>query len=470
MPSTYKDFSIPTAEYYQRYVNKEASSDPSEFTLWGEPWYRSYSLDTAMRAAIYTGLYSRVTNTSTELTMCPGSNCTFPRYTTLAVCHKCADISSSITTECHDAPTSNDENATDTQCTYSLPNGQYLLTQTPRYRLYDYKDPTVPIQNWATINSTTRTQILPHIPGTFTNISILANVSSTLGCTMQSKACHSGNIGYISDPFTTLAAECSLFPCTRTYTASVVNNRIHETEVKRSFGSDPWMHFLRSDDIPEPFELVIDPRENCTRRSSTWSGMDDSIGGPCTYAAPPEFTNAAARFFWDFWNGTVSGRTFLKDVPSTEAANVLYNWGDTNFTYVDDTMGAIADAMTAIVRKDGEIGEREPYDTWGGQGPVKGEVFESYLCVGVRWGWIGLPGAVVGLSVLLLLLGMVSSWRHGGGLWKASSLPVLFHGLDAESQSSVQVVTLSEMQREAKNLRVMLRGDDEGVSRLYSTT
>lgn len=158
--------------------------------------------------------------------------------------------------------------------------------------------------------------------------------------------------------FNTIAAECSLFPCARTYTASVVNGSVVEAEVKSSLGEGKWMSDLG--DPPAPDGVVINPNENCTWKLG-WTGDQ----GPCTYSAGGRFIMAAGNFFWHFWNGTVSGRTFNEAVSSNDALDILYNGGFTNFTQIDRVLGAISDSMTAAIRLTGQVSD---WDSGSGGG------------------------------------------------------------------------------------------------------
>ena len=82
-----------------------------------------------------------------------------------------------------------------------------------------------------------------------------------------------------------------------------------------------------------------------------------------------------------------------------------------------------------------------------------GAAFESESFVFVRWGWIGLPVAVVGFTALFLGAAIWSSRRSGLRLWKSSAVAMLYHGLDGETKRGC---------RESGSLKgVLVRLDDE---------
>lgn len=462
---------MPTADDYNKVSRYQVSNDPGEFTLWGRPWF---SLDPSMQAAMYSGLSRPATNVinASTVAVCPGFNCTYPRYTTIGVCHKCADISSSIVTSCNQDPSSNESNRTQSGCTWSLPNGQTLKSYTDESILFRPQDGEAPIQNFAVINSTIVPQVLSNIPGTFTNISILANVSSNGGCSIDSpNDCQDGPIGYVRMPFNTIAAECALFACARTYTATVVDGVVIETEVKRTISEGEWL----DDSLGhiDPRDVIIDPQEDCIKKR-LFPPVGAPPDGPCKYAATGVFTAAAAHYAWRFWNGTVSGRVFREGVATSVVVDTLYNKGITNFTYIDEILGSISDSMTAAMRLTGNI-LNDSLREYGGQGQVTGEVYLPDTCISVRWGWIALPAAVAFGSVLLLVFTVIRTRGTRTATWKSSALPVLFHGLSADTNGhghghgTGQLATISEMESEAKRVHVTLAENHRGGLGLEKT-
>ncbi|KAF2185200.1 hypothetical protein K469DRAFT_750395 [Zopfia rhizophila CBS 207.26] len=417
---------IPTADAYNTIAGIQIGMEPGQFTLWGK--FR-YGLDAAMKASVYSGLYGSATtviNASTIHAYCPGINCTFPRYTTLGVCHKCADISSSIKTICDRSLPSAEENISHPPCNWSLPTGQLLQSYADDNTYYKLMNNILAdfSMDFITANSTLSTLILPNVPGTFTNVTILANATSNPNCTIDDDC--DDSVGVVTMDFRTIAAECSLFPCARTYTASVVNGSVVEAEVKRSFAESDWAD--RTSEASYPVDVEINPHENCTGRDR----------GPCTYSAGTQFVMAAGNFFWHFWNGTI-----------------------------DRVLGGISDSMTAAIRLTGRVLD---YNSGygGGQGPVTGQVLLADTCISVRWGWIALPAAVTLLSLLLLILTLVLGGATGDQLaWKSSSLPVLFHGLSTAGLASKgELLTATEMEKEANGLRVKLTDKRNGTLRL----
>jgi len=321
--------------------------------------------------------------------------------------------------------------------------------------------------NFAVANSTVTTVTLPHIPGTFTNLTILANTTMDPKCTTDSGNNCGNPVGVPTMELQTMAVECSLFPCARTYTAAVVNGAIVETEVKRSVGQGDWLEnqgSWRGGLLPG--DVRIDPNENCP---SDWPYRNGSPP-PCTYTAGALPIMALGNFFWGFWNGSVAGRTYGGAASNNNVLDILYGRGVTNFSQIDHVLGGIADSMTAAIRLTGRVDYRDP--DWGsGQAPVTGQVMLADTCIDVRSGWFAMPAVVAILTLLLLIAAIV----HGGGsgatadrpAWKSSALAVLFHGLDAEHVAARgRLLSATEMEREASGLWVRLTDETSGILRL----
>lgn len=445
--------------------NPPRRNSSGDFLLWGTYYY---NLDAASKAAVYSGLYGSATsvvNGSNIQLGCPGVNCTFPKYSTLAICHRCADISSLVERTCHSSPPDDPADVFIPACNWTLPAGQSLSTVALGWD-YFYKNSSIrDISNtFAVANSTLSTLTLGNTPGTFTNLTILANSSLNPLCTTPSNNDCSDWMGGPTFNFSTFAAECALFPCTRTYTATTVNGTARETEVGRTISNDTkWLQPWWNAPNGTPFGVTIVPEnENCTQRVGT---------GACDYYVDGRWLVAAADFFWRFWDAKVTGYSWNQAMSSNDPLDILYADGIVNLTQVDRTMAAISDSMTAAIRLKGFTNDWDS-GVGGGQGLVNGTAYIADTCILVRWGWIALPVAIGGLSILLfvlaLLCGMAGNRRPP---WKSSALPVLFHGIrsdDADSEGDC--LSMADMEKKAKTLRVRMDRDENGYMHLVSGT
>ncbi|OAX81902.1 hypothetical protein ACJ72_03756 [Emergomyces africanus] len=74
----------------------------------------------------------------------------------------------------------------------------------------------------------------------------------------------------------------------------------------------------------------------------------------------------------------------------------------------------------------------------------------------VRWGWIALPTFIVIITMLFLCLVILGTKRHEVEIWKSSSLALLYHGLEKPVKDNAQFNRVSDMTRNAANVRVRL--------------
>lgn len=267
--------------------------------------------------------------------------------------------------------------------------------------------------------------------------------------------------------FETIAVECSLFPCARTYEAAAVNGVIIETEVKRSYGQGSWLSDqgeFRQALIPDDIE--IDPDESCTSR---WPYREGSPPA-CTYVFGLHATMSLGNYFWNFWNGTMSGRTWGESSSSTDALDIILGLGVTNLTHIDRVLGGIADSMTAAIRLTGRVEDTNLVGQGGGQGNVTGQVFVTDTCVEVRWVWIALPVVVCCLTLALLSWTiLLNTLRQHHSAWKSSALPVLLHGFDAQEMvAKGRLATMKDMESEAKTTWAKLDTTADGAVFLSS--
>ena len=454
---------MPTADGYLLDIdNWQRRNQSDDFTLWGTS---HYTLDTASKAAVYSGLYgsaSSVINGSKIQLGCPGVNCTFPRYSSLSICHRYADISSHIKRTCYSSRLDNPDNIFIPAYNWSLPTGQSLSTVALGMD-YFYKNNSIrDIDNtFAVTNSTLSALTLGNTPGTFTNLTILANSSMNSNCTIgKSNGMCADWMGGPIFNFSTFAAECALFPCVRTYTATTINGTVTETETGRSTGNsskwlEPWW------DAPNgtPTTLTMIPdNKHCTQAVT---------GDPCTYAIAGGWLVAAGDFFWRFWDATVTGYSWSQASSTNNGFDILYSGGVTNFTYIDRIVAAVSDSMTAAIRLKGQTKD------WGsglggGQGVVNGTVYMANTCIGIRWGWIALPAATGGLSIALFMVVVfcgVAGRRNPA--WKYSALPTLFYGVRPNNAGPERdYLSIDDMEKKAKTLRVRIDRDKKGYVHL----
>ncbi|EON63148.1 hypothetical protein W97_02375 [Coniosporium apollinis CBS 100218] len=355
-------------------------------------------------------------------------------------------------------------------------------------------------------NSTLSTLKLPNYPGTFSNFSMIAKVTSECSadepysyysvrrCATPDDIDAKREETYLKP----MAVECILYFCSRTFDAHMRNGAVQEVEKNRTVALTPWIdtyqYYTSDRTITVPRTLIMDPElcllsndslgkvstspprsgMQCNNRKDMpqvdWGGGKETYycynnettelwyNSRCLFQVGQKSVNAAANFFWHLWNGTVSGGSFEGTKAEPDLLDVLYGRGNSSFDVVDWTFLSIANSMTAAIRQTGGSPAVEQNYTRV-YGVARGTVLIADTCIGVRWVWISLPATIGTLSILFLLLTVIQSSREGKRpVWKSTSLAVLYHGLDsALNKDSATLLHTREMEEHARRVKVRLQ-------------
>ena len=390
------------------------------------------TLDTKMTATLYQGLLSPPSNTSALVsTYCQTGNCTFPNargtaYTSLAMCSSVEDISHTIS----------EEDPVRISTSYgtwnlTLPSGLYLLgsgalatagVDPPN------EDPDQPL--------------------------------ITLEALMVNTNCSGFSSGDCSvKPW---AIRASLSPCLHTYTNVSYNNSIFKESISSTtmlpYVSDLSFYALAGD-YPSLPGTDCSPSES---RQGTKTQPTSRLARSQRYVNYVNQTNGSDTLWYDpsctyaFGYGPTAGlqsslrNTFFGSVVAPNNVSLprglsdeklgdawllsLYADGQANLSSVIMYMEGLATSITATIREGGDVSN---------SAPALGTVLGSQTCVGVNWAWLGLPAALVLLTLVFLVATVIQSRRYtrmgaaGAGRkpWKSSSLPLLWCGMRDETRA-----------------------------------
>jgi hypothetical protein len=399
--------------------------------------------------------------------VCPSGNCTFAAdsdgasFQSLGMCHSCKDITSLIK--------SNDSFAgfyleSQAYVGYTFPNSS---NNTPFSMLWSRK----------TLANT------PEFDDMFTVDTVMLNIDSN--CPVDtSENC----------PKRPWAFRCSIYPCVKTYNASIVNSVLNETILQ----SDTPLRKTNSSAV-----------EVTTSTNLTWSIATERVlrGGrwaQCKISDSPSSTNNVAvginntltdanpdpglplRYFepdcvwnlgyaialglnqylsWMYDNeyiASFNGNTIAVQGP--QALTMLYRNGTANMSTVDQYFGGITATMTAMMRQHGEGGQQ----AW-----MVGNVLESHTCIGVQWAWISLPAVLVLLSVAFLGATVVRCVQAGmwKGAWRSSGVIPFLAGLNAQKSIIVSEKSWkSRMEEQTAAIQVRLLPHEQRLELLSLPT
>ncbi|KAH0287863.1 hypothetical protein KCU62_g5567, partial [Aureobasidium sp. EXF-3399] len=380
----------------------------------------SESLNLTAQAAVYKGVYNSYS--AVEAT-CTSGNCTFEDYRTLGICSHCHDTSGTIVKSCNN----------ESECTAGLQDG-------PSLRL-----PGSAVLNVSTVVGT----------GSFHH---------SRNVTGLSKSQLLGRIGAI--PNELLAFECELYPCVRTYEASVAKGNFSETLLSTSpIPASDYSAFATYYDTPMPCLI------NGTYHNASEFVNPDATNTIATLGLLPENQTAyvpldcafwyqdplgLAEYLGDFLLGSVN--QYGTSTPDWLGQLILINnsvGAYPSFNLINNTWNALAESITIHMRENG--------DAIGSQ-PAAGSVYQTETCILVQWLWIIYPASLVALTLLFTAVTVYNSMSYNRDqIWKGSPLPLMLHGLDnGIRHDHCDTNELNEIEAMAKELRVHFQKTEDG--------
>lgn len=439
------------------------------------------------QSAINAGLFNPV---SVDISFaCPTGNCTFDEvYHSLAYCSDCTDLTASVNRSCgpstYIVEVSNRTSLINTtthtywKCNTSLPGGFHAIADTGADDVVEY----FKMQKANPLYTTgTTVQMIA------ANLTFPYNaIGQTTGCNTAAQKATWPCMDYG-------AAACSLYPCIRSYRATVSQKILKETLLSTSseFAQDNSLKALATVNvgclslalrqalvgigytINDTTEWIgyRGPRSfgNATVGAESSNAVPNvTVPAECQYMIYTPTTMSLDYFMNSFLNGSVindPGSSYDYVTTGPVQLNRFFNTGRVSFEDVSAIFSSISDSMTAYIR------QTAPASTYTGDNqlddnhtaPAKGQVFQTETCIHVRWGYIAFPVALVVLTIIFLVVMIIETSRyHNGDAFKSSSLALLFHGLDAEARSQYgEMGSVRDMEVAAKQMRVRLRRTDK---------
>jgi hypothetical protein len=372
-----------------------------------------------MKAAVFNGMFLADPNPSVSFT-CPTGTCTWPDFSTLAVCSSCVDMSQHMQQVC---PATNDiTSSNSTRCGWSLPNGASL--------------------NASSVFS--MTTFIPSVDGDMPYSTIMK--LSFMGTEAQNPNTTTPFRG--SGGASPWATQCTLQYCVQDLHAYVVDGQLGQNITRSHFNYTvvPIREAL-NERIDTPLEIES-PADNETYTV----GMGALLGlqqyfsdlfrnGSATRPPTPALSRTENTIIVNLTVGVSSGETFF-DTNIIQAFYWFYYEYPSGLAMVTSKLAA---AMTDAFRESPGNGTKV----------VIGQSFEMASFVHIRWGWIALPAIVVAMTGVFLGLAMWRSRSTRTRLWKSSAIATLFYGLDGKTRAEAM------RSGDLKQFRVKL--GDEGL-------
>ena len=367
-----------------------------------------------MKSAVYYGLFSESDSSANLRFNCPTGNCTWPVFTTLAVCSSCIDLMPYMTRYCSNGAS---ENGDVSKCGWQLPQGALLNSSSDVFSM------------------TSKT------PSTFGDMPY----TDILRLIFMGTEAQSGQpLNY--NPW---AKQCTLQYCLQTFDSSVVNGVLMENvtatilnssvvDIGRSKGNS-LVTLTAADNVTYAVGM------GASLGIKSWFGDLVASGSAIRNSSYANFTRTDNTVVVNLTVGISEGATYFDN----DIIQAFY-WDYYEYTNgLEMAMSDLATSMTVAFR------------SFNGAVPVKGRAFTFESYVHVRWGWITLPVLVVLLTTVFLVAAVVRTRQSRTKLWKSSALAMLFHGLDHETRDRfTRPASLAFQKKEARGIMVRL---DEGV-------
>ncbi|CEJ93566.1 hypothetical protein VHEMI09146 [[Torrubiella] hemipterigena] len=280
------------------------------------------------------------------------------------------------------------------------------------------------------------------------------------------------------------AFDCSLRPCVRSLSATVVNGKYAEKEHSRQY-----LHYLAS---TRQFELAL----NCTRINGTWHTCKSSATETATHnmqATPWELqqdahltkANNTGRWYepkcyyfvtlgvllgFSRYLGSTFDSAFVTVEPGSIVSGAawakdLWKRGNMTMDSVNKFSTGLAASIGAEMRRGGS-----PYDFTNkvilepASLEVSGDMVLIEPCITVQWKYLSFLAFLWAFTALFcgaIILAQHQSRLGAGTDWKTSILPLLFQAIhNGDGLSSNASYRDSDLQRRAEEVAVQLADSD----------
>jgi hypothetical protein len=283
-----------------------------------------------------------------------------------------------------------------------------------------------------------------------------------------------------------LAAVCVLYPCLRTYTASITNDKLLEKEVTSEVmeidvTNPAWLEYVPGLNARQNYyqhyaavqnPCYVDgqvynangdtpPFLNATTlslydfsdpRQSTYRNI--SLPESCIYRHHAQFAMAISKVLHeevfygtcDSYKGPRCSKsgpsqlgtsTFLSDLGVGAVLRKLID-GELAYSNVTLWFDSFADAMTNRFRFQYGAGKFNSTDRNLPLGEVQGLAWRTETCISAHRDWLALPICLTAITTLLMLWTIVSNWRgrRTRPVWKDNILPLLYYRQKIASKKS----------------------------------
>ncbi|KAH4007081.1 hypothetical protein HBI56_027750 [Parastagonospora nodorum] len=352
---------------------------------------------------------------------CPTGQCTWTKYSSLGVCHRCQDVSRLLVPVCSkDQLASPAGGITKTNhCGHHM-NGTFV-TGTKGGEFSNYKQ----VIGLSTLLVGDRPSTMSGV--SYYNSTVFQRTANAL-LNFYVAYTPDGDSGIFRNA-TPVMSECIFHWCVKTFQGVYREGRLEE-DVLSTYS---------------PPDLPTAPTEPRTAILGTDS--NDAF----VMLANGETFNIAANTTRSLSNSLRANLpTYLSNSSLDTGGQYPGRWNFVqNAPYdVNAALGSMAEALTNNMRTSA---------TNNGTELTFGEAWGAENFVETQWPWLLLPGALLFCSLILITSTIIKSRQEAVPTWKSSALATLLHGLTEESRACVAAgASQSEVEAVSQNLKVKL--------------
>ena len=381
---------------------------------------------------------------------CPSTNCTWPSFTSLAVCHTCTDVSAHIQKSYGSVSIFNSTwstVATVPGVTYSLKNGTDgvlrllsgpIVTQNPLGLIQssDARYNTSKIRH-----NLGKVYVTPDPTETLTFSDSQTLLASVL--IFSSNSSYENNItAWEETPVN--AMECGLSLCVNAYQTAIVNSSFTENIIASASTRVPASY----QPVPsQPFGARITNLTSPNLGNSSWTPAhlyayvkreDFSLEPPASFQGTFNITQGTLESWFSiletelgYNGGDFSSIDYIDNVITGWAfPRMLYTASTSSMASPEPLLEYAAASLTAMIRNGGSNASNSE--------GVQGELLAWTVRIQVRWAVITGPLGMIVFTIVFLAACIWRSKTMGVAPWKTSALPALVWGLEDHTRDKVR--------------------------------
>ena len=264
------------------------------------------------------------------------------------------------------------------------------------------------------------------------------------------------NFSVLDFTYNPWAAECSLYWCINTYTATMNNTEFLERLNSSWYNATnalPIANVPSEDDLANVIDKGLDTIEIYNTSPST-GGAKSQPNLNLSVGEMESDSNAIVEKE-DFlvtntpeilkWLGPLLSAYVTRDNrPSTDVADLFYNsYGgpytspstidfNPTISVVQDTFDRLAQSLTTWIR----TSQGNSFDL--GMGQAVGVTWTSETTLKVQWAWLALPCVLLAGTLSFLCFTIIRTQKQHIGIWKSTSLALLFLELKKWNSESIE--------------------------------